>query len=172
MNLPEQETQPASPEYREIPLTQGKVALVDAEDYEALAQFKWFAHWSPCAKTFYAERWAPNARTEHRMIRMHRQILNPPDGVETDHRDGNGLNNKRSNLREATKSQNMHNRMASVNNTSGFKGVSFSKFHQRWVAYIGFNGNKHHLGYFDTAEEAHVAYVEAAKRMHGEFANW
>lgn len=82
----------------------------------------------------------------------------------------NALDNRRANLRLATKSQNQMNRRIQRNNTSGFKGVHLFKRTGKFRAYIMVQGKEKHLGYFATAEEAHVAYVKAAVEIHGEFA--
>lgn len=87
-----------------------------------------------------------------------------------DHIDGNGQNNDPANLRLATRSQNQHNRGASKNNTSGFKGVYLEKKVNRWKSAICLNGKLRHIGLFDTKEEAHAAYVKAAEQLHGTFA--
>ena len=101
---------------REIPLTQGKTALVDDEDYEGLSQFRWFAHKN--GKTFYAAR-----SMNPGIVKMHRFILGVVDPkIEVDHEDCNGLNNQRSNLRRATHGENQHNRGLYRNNPSGYKG--------------------------------------------------
>jgi hypothetical protein len=89
---------------------------------------------------------------------------------EIDHKDGNGLNNQRSNLRVTLHGKNSMNRRCNKNNSTGFKGVRFSKFHGKFQAQIQFCGTKKHLGYFFTPEEAHAAYKTAAIRFHGEFA--
>lgn len=172
MNLPEQDTQPASPAYRTIPLTKGKVALVDAEDYTDLSRFKWQALVHPKAKTSYAVRSSPLVNGVRRYILMHRHICGVPKEVEIDHRDGDGLNNRRSSLREATSEQNSHNRGMSKNNTSGYKGVSLDKCRGTWAANICQGWRTKFLGRFPTAELASAAYIEAAKRLHGEFARW
>ena len=172
MNLLEQETQPAELSYREIPLTQGKVAIVDAADYEALAQFKWHVGKYKGFKSSYALRHAPTDNGKRYVVRMHRQILNAATDVHVDHRDGNGLNNRRDNLRAATPSQNQYNQKAHANNTAGFKGVSFDKRIGKWSARIQVSKRGLWIGYFGTSEEAGAAYIEAAKRLHGEFANW
>lgn len=92
----------------------------------------------------------------------------PPD--EVDHKDGDGLNNRWKNLRPASRFENMRNTRKRSNNTSGFKGVSYVKKHDRWTADIGHFGKRHHLGYFGSPEEAHAAYRVAAIRLHGEYA--
>lgn len=88
-----------------------------------------------------------------------------------DHKNLIHSDNKISNLRECTKSQNQHNRTVNTNNTSGYKGVCFHRQNGKWRAYIVLNWKQKHLGLFDTPEEAHRAYCVAANVMHGEFAN-
>ena len=173
MSLSEQTTQPTPIEYREIPLTKGQVAIVDAADYEALAQHKWCALWIKDTKTFYAIRNLPMVnRKRQGMVLMHREILQAPRGSQVDHRDGDGLNNRRANIRLATKAQNMWNMKTPASNTSGLKGASYNKRDRTWDSRIKREGRQYCLGSFSTAGEAHAAYVEAAKRLHGEFANW
>lgn len=87
-----------------------------------------------------------------------------------DHIDGDGLNNRIDNLREATHSENLRNRGATTKNTSGFKGVSWHKARRKWQAQIKTNGRKKHLGSFDTPEAAYAAYCAAAEDLHGDFA--
>ena len=79
--------------------------------------------------------------------------------------------NRFSNLREATRSENLRNRGAQKNNTSGFKGVSWQKSSRKWDARINIHGKVVHLGYFDDPEDAYQAYCQAAKELHGEFYN-
>ncbi|WP_120636202.1 AP2 domain-containing protein [Ruegeria sp. EL01] len=100
---------------------------------------------------------------------MHRVLMGEPfQGV--DHRDGDGLNNRRSNLRTADKSQNARNTGAHADNLSGLKGVSYSRQRRNWRAAICVRGKRKHLGVFDSPEEAHAAYVQAAHQLHGQFA--
>ena len=93
-----------------------------------------------------------------------------PQDLDVDHIDGDRANNAWHNLRLATRSQNQRNRGPQANGTSGFKGVCFSKRRQKWRARLNVGYVEHHLGYFDTPEEAHAAYLAAAERLHGEFA--
>jgi hypothetical protein len=86
-----------------------------------------------------------------------------------DHIDGDGLNNRRSNLRVCTHAQNRLNVGKRKSNTSGLKGAFWSKDKSRWESYITFNHTRRFLGRFETAAEAHAAYVNAAKALHGEF---
>lgn len=155
----------------EIQLTQGYVTIVDAEDAD-LALFNWHLQ-KPENESGYARR-NPTAKThEH----LHRVILERIIGRKlieselTDHIDGNGLNNRRSNLRLATRKQNNYNKKISKNSKSGHKGVTWNKQRKKWKAQIVVNGKYFWLGYFDNPEEAHRAYCVAAEKYFGEFAN-
>ena len=113
-------------------------------------------------------------RLDKRLYRAHRLAWlymtgKWPNGL-IDHIDGNGLNNAWTNLREATPTENNINRPAPRRNTSGLKGASWSKTNRRWLAHISHDGTAYHLGFFDTAQEAHAAYLGAAKILHGPFA--
>jgi hypothetical protein len=151
---------------KEIQLTQGKVAQVSDHRYEDLMTYNWRAHFN--RGKWYAFRkgrvWEKN-----KSIAMHRQIMNAPDGVEIDHIDGDGLNNKDENLRFCTHSQNSANRVDSKN-TSGYKGVVWSKAGSKWQSQIIVNRQYIYLGYFGDIEDAARAYDEAAKKYFGEFA--
>jgi hypothetical protein len=100
---------------------------------------------------------------------MHRIIANTPDGMETDHRDGDTLNNQVKNLRVCTHSQNLSNARKHINNTSGFKGVF--PHGSNWKVQIRVGGKILHIGVYSTREEAAHAYDKAAIKYHGEFAN-
>ena len=154
---------------KEIKLTKGKVALVDDEDYEYLNQWKWSAHCSN-SRTFIAR------RTEHmgknsRTILMHRVIMNTPNDMEVDHKDHNGLNNQKYNLRNCTQAQNAKNTLSW--GEVPFLGVSIKRDRQYSYiqARICTNGKAISLGTHKTFEDAARAYDEAAKKYHGEFAN-
>jgi hypothetical protein len=144
---------------------------VDTEDYERLAQYNWRTVNLSSTGVGYAGRMNSRKTGKRKLLLMHRIIMDAPDGVEVDHRDGNGFNNRRSNLRLATRAQNAHNRKAAAHNSSGYKGVTRSRL-GKWQAQIKANGKYQWLGDYETPEAASQAYIEAAKRLHGEFARW
>jgi len=151
-----------------IPLTQGKEALVDDEDYDRLMTMgSWFAHFNNVAGNGY---WYAETRSGSDHVKMHRVILHAPDNKIVDHIDGNGLNNQKSNLRLATQSQNQANSKLREDNTSGLKGVSYKHRISKWAAKISYQGEESHLGYFEDKIKAAEAYDRAAKRLHGEYA--
>lgn len=147
---------------KEIKLTQGRVALVDDEDFEYLNQFKWYAHKN--RNTYYAERMSSPGKV---MIRMHRVIMNLLPGEFVDHRDCNGLNNQKDNLRLCNKSQNCMNRR--YINKTGYLGVYTSK--KRFHASIRVNKKSINLGCFKSAEEAAMARDLGSIKYFGQFAN-
>ena len=152
-----------------VPLTKGREAVIDAADVPMVADKHWHAQlggkYSAYAVTNGRE---PDGRRS--LVALHRFILQPPDGMVVDHIDGDGLNNRRSNLRVATRRQNNCNRGAASNNKSGFKGVFFKASQNKWAAQVKLAGKPLHLGYFLTKDEARAAYSEAAARLHGDFA--
>jgi len=157
---------------REIPLTKGYVAVVDAADYEDLSRLKWYADvkYLPngSVRTVYAAR-----RAGRRTERMHGRLF--PGVEQVDHRDGDGLNNTRANLRAANHALNGRNQRLRSDNTSGYKGVSWDKENCAWVAQIGVGARLdgcrvQFLGRFPTAKEAARAYDRAATERFGEFA--
>lgn len=154
---------------KRIPLTQGLFAIVDDEDYERLSANKWFAQ--KIQNTFYARRTEILANGNQRIISMHSKVINVPPGLMTDHADGNGLNNSRSNLRICTTSQNqMNSKKQKRKCSSKYKGVYWSKIRNRWVAQIWMNGNRQHIGCFIKEEDAAIAYDKKALEIFGEFA--
>jgi hypothetical protein len=162
-----------------IPLTKGYEAIVDSIDAD-LADFKWRALVTTKHTTLvYATRWAYQSKRDKVYISqlLHRVILERVIGRPLVKRelcdliDGNGLNCRRSNLRLVDRTADNQNQRKSRANTSGYKGVSYRKDKDQWVAYIGIGGRSIHLGYFETPEEAHEAYCRAAKENFGRFAN-
>lgn len=151
-----------------IPLTQGKYAIVDDDDYAALVCFNWQAFDN--RYQWYARRNYPVGPYKQKTISMHKMLLNPPKGVYVDHRDGNGLNNMRSNLRLATRGQNKQNCRKLKPCSSKYKGVFWRANRKRFVAQIYYNDKTYRLGSFRTEEEAAVMYDVAAQICFGEFA--
>lgn len=148
---------------REIPLTQGKVAVVDDEDLPLLAGYSWVAN----GRNGAAAR-IPGGRG--RQVKMHRLLLGAPSGSIVDHANGDPYDNRRGNLRLATPAQNAQNQRRRSDNTSGYRGVCFAKNEGKWVARVWADRKFYALGYFDLAEEAAMAYDRAAVRLHGQFA--
>jgi hypothetical protein len=158
-------SQPRDQSIKLISLTQGQNAIVDATDYEWLSQWNWCAWFNPCTESFYAKR-----RDGDRTLYMHNAISNPPSGLETDHRNGETLNNRRKNLRNCTHLQNQQNKKIARNNVSGFRGVSWDRKSHKWKAAIKSKGRDFYLGRFDSSRDAAKAYDLAALRYHGDFA--
>lgn len=153
-----------------ISLTQGKVVIVDDENYESLNCFKW--HVLKGANTYYAIRNDRGSDFKKKSILMHRIILNAPDGVLTDHRNGDGLDNRKLNLRLCTHAENIRHQGLNRRNTSGFKGVIFRKSstQKAYDAKIKVNNKWIHLGCYRTAKQAAQAYDLAALKYHEGFA--
>lgn len=142
-----------------------KIVFVDDKDYDYLSQFNWSL--LKDENTFYASR-----RCGKKRLKMHREILGISDSdIKIDHRDLNGLNNQRGNLRIATNSQNNRNRRPYKNSSSKYLGVTWRKDSTAWEASIKSDGKNKYLGHFKTEEDAALAYNKAAKEVHGEFAN-
>lgn len=147
---------------REIQLTQGLVAVVDDSDFESLSQHKWYA--MEGISTFYA---MCNIQTERgrRPIAMHVAIMG---GINVDHKDLDGLNNRRQNLRFATSSQNKMNSRGRFNRHANFKGIE--RHGRKWRAYVKVAGKKLYVGTSTDEAEAAKLYDAAAREHYGEFA--
>ena len=143
-----------------IPLTQGKVAIVDDADYERVIHHKW------C----YDSGGYATASVSGKQQRMHRFILNAKRGEHVDHVNLDGLDNQRSNIRICNNSQNHANTRLRSDNTTGYKGVSFIKRDNIFQAKIEVNGHHVNLGSFADPKEAAKKYNEAAVKHFGEFA--
>lgn len=168
--------QPPDQSIRYVPLTQGYVAIVDAEDYERVSQFKWVAavirRKDGTIRNVYAQRNIPWSDRKGATQRMHRFISGLSDSkIQGDHKNHNGLDNRRDNLRSCDNTRNCHNTRLRPSSTSGAKGVSWDDEAMRWRARITVNGKVKHLGRFGFKEQAAAAYNEAAKKYFGEFAH-
>lgn len=150
-----------------IPLTQGKIAIVDDEDYCRINQYKWFAH-NTHGNLWYAERNQSyvNGKRSTTQIKMHRVILNLNDNLLVDHIDGNGLNNQKSNLRIVTMRQNQQNQHR-ISRYSIYPGTTWSKQIGRWVSHIEIDGKTRHLGSFSNELDAATTYRVACVVLFG-----
>lgn len=156
-------------EYRTVPLTKGQVAVVDIEDYVELSRHLWYALPTKTQTGWYAAR--DERRDRKRIhISMHRQLFADSSTEEVDHRDGNGLHNWRDNLRAATHAQNQLNMGKQRNNTSGFKGVYFSKQSGKYIGRVRVSKRYRHVGSFDDPAIAGRAVKMAERVHHGQFA--
>ncbi len=151
-----------------IPLTKGKFAFVDDEDYEFMMQWKWRISHGYAQRTEYIGYF--NGKQSAKEIKMHRVINNTPDDLFTDHIDSNRLNNQKINLRNATSAQNQMNRFGNKESTSCFKGVSFDLSRKKWRAQIKIKDKRIFIGRFFLEKDAAIAYNEMAKYHFGEFA--
>jgi hypothetical protein len=147
----------------QIPLSQGQYALIDRADLPLIASHGWSAHWKRHARTFYAV-----ATIYYQQVSMHRLIMDAPKGKHVDHRNHNGLDNRRSNLRLATPAQNVANNRPRRATASGYRGVSWQN--GQWVARINIDGRRRFLGGYADPWVAAQVWNRAAVEAWGEFA--
>lgn len=155
---------------KEIQITQGNKAVINDDDFDKVSRYKWYSV-TPVKCTWQRYAAAKNYPDGgFKTILMHRLIMNAPKGVVVDHKDGNGLNNQRSNLRLCTDTQNKHNCRLSSTNKSGYRGVSFHDKTKKFRAYISKNNKTIHLGLYETSEDAARARDKICEELRGEFA--
>jgi hypothetical protein len=148
--------------------------LLDDEDFELYSKFNWYL--SRGRTTVYAGRdvrYGPRKENKKRRILLHREIMNASEHEYVDHINGNGLDNRKSNLRKCSNADNLKNRSSTKNNKLGLKGISLDKrlnLSKRFKVAITYNGIYKFIGRFETKEEAIAAYNEAAIKYHGDFA--
>jgi len=151
-----------------LPLTKGAVAIIDAEDYDRVKHWKWFI-----TSRGYAGRWITvhaDGKAKKRLVHLHRFILSE-EGMITDHINGNKLDNRKANLRICSNTENIRNmKQRRRNNTSGYKGVSWSKKLGAYRAYIVVDRRQISLGFHKCPKQAALAYNLAALKYYGEFA--
>lgn len=148
-----------------IPLTKGKFAIVDDEDFEHLSKYNWQLN------GYYAVRQLPVSESpKGSQSRMHREIMNAPIGMEVDHINGDKLDNRKSNLRICTRQENQRNRRKSIKpSSSKYKGVKYDKRYKKYEAFLTINRKYIFLGTYKTEREAAIAYNLAVKDYFGEF---
>lgn len=154
----------------DIKLSQGKQAQVSPEDYERVSQYKWsYDTHNDCAvRSIFLGR--EGGKQKSITVNMHRFIMGTPKGKDTDHINGNRLDNRRENLRICSHKENRRNSKLSKANKSGYKGVSWSNKYNKWGVRIMTDRKYKHVGYFHFVTQAALAYNEAAKKYHGEYA--
>lgn len=153
---------------RTIPLTRGYVVIVDDNDYEWLSRRNWYA--LGVHPNVYAARKKRKAEGGPGIVLMHRVVAQAEDGDFVDHKNHDGLDNRRVNLRVCPQGLNLANQRSSTGG-SCFKGVYWNRERKRWVAQIGVNGVKRRLGRYLSEEAAARAYDRAASEVWGDYAN-
>jgi hypothetical protein len=150
-----------------VPLTQGRYAAIDAPDYDLVNRYLWCAQKG--YNTFYATTNIRRSDGGWTHLRLHTLLAGYN---QTDHTDGNGLNNTRDNMRDASHSQNGANTPKRAGTTSRFKGVSWHKNSGKWIAVIQIDGKSKYLGLYTDEIEAALAYDRAARQIFGEFGRY
>lgn len=152
---------------KKIKLNNGRVALVDDEDFDALTNIKWVV--TPKGGTAYARGYVRVRGVGVIAVLMHRYILDPPGKYVVDHINGDGLDNRRENLRACTHTENLQN-MRKLGGSSSYRGVHWDSRRERWVASIRVSGKKTSIGAFEDEVQAAKAYDEVCRKTRGQFA--
>jgi len=150
-----------------ITLTKGYVAIIDVDDVERVQSFSWRA--LVVYSNVYGQCDFPRNSGPRPFALLHRLIMNAPKGFDVDHINCNSLDNRKSNMRICTHSENLCNQRARKDAVSPFKGVSLAKCKIKWRARIFVSGVETSLGQFDTEQEAHAAYCTASAQIHKDF---
>lgn len=149
-----------------VALSNGMQSVIDAQDIQVIVGRRWYAELKGSGLVYArSAQWVAGSA---KMVGLHNLLIGGSHCV--DHKNGDGLDNRRANLRSATFSENARNARLRKDNTTGFKGVK--RVNQRWYAQIRLGAKRIHLGSFATPEEAHAAYAKAAARHFGDFANF
>lgn len=153
-----------------VPLTQGLFAMIDIEDADVVGRYNWRAAYRDRGRCFYAVRSQKREGKPHIEQSMHVFLLGYVGGLQVDHIHGKTLDNRRSQLRRATKSQQKMNSGMYASNTTGIKGIYWRERDQQWSASISVRCHLMHLGQYDLREDAIAAREAAEKKYFGEFA--
>lgn len=165
---------PTDPAVALVELTQGKWAVIDAADAAAVGEFNWTALKRNRGYGYYARR---GIKAKHEGVNtteyLHRFIAKRMgwSDQEVDHRDGNGLDCRRGNLRRATHAQNVANVPMRIDNTSGVKGAVWNARQSKWVCHVYADKVRYFVGAFSSLDDARVALEARRRALHGEFAN-
>ena len=149
---------------KSVILTQGKMAFIDDEDFDKVSKYKWFAVKN--GNTFYAGRYISGTKNPRKKEWMHHLIMGRPDeGYEIDHRDGDGCNNQKVNMRIVTHRINMQNIINSSTPSSKYPGVSWHKLRNKWRSCFNIGNKQIHLGLFDNELDAYNKYKNAIENL-------
>lgn len=154
---------------KKILLTQGQIALVDDEDFDFINQWKWYYEKKNRNNTGYAIR-TVKINGKRKRLYMHRVLLKAPDGMEVDHKNMNGIDNRKENIRVCTCLENKRHYSVRRDNRTGIKGVSWDKRRQKYRVQISIKGKRLWLGTYNSLSDATTIYNEAARQYYKEFA--